>query len=217
MGWAGHIWWLGLASRHRFLLTFLIVDALYSLLDSFIVTVHGWGEPTVAPTHFQMWTTLQPIMWALMLLVVMEVLAHVAGADHLGPLAAIGSVLTGGLMMTVLFAFRQPEKLGNFWVRQELNINAAFAVLVVAIWLYSGSEAEWNSRVTLAVFSTLFASHVGIVAFRDVYGWEAGTAARYEVMPSVHFGLFLLGGACFSRGLRSRRALGRTPRWAAGP
>ena len=203
LGWAIRIWYLHLGRRHPFLVCYLCLSTVNSLVASFIIQVIGQESRAYA----WMWMTMRPVLWLLLLLVLIECFAHSLGLKRIGRNAVLGVVGLSCLLTAVAFIFSNSVYLENFWIRSEQSI---YLILIGVEALLIGltvkdpiRRMERNDMIVYAVFGLLAGAHVGVISLRNISGWIVGKKARYEIMAGLYAGLPMLGAV----GFRGRKAV----------
>jgi len=159
----------------------------------------GWDSPVYA----WMWTTSQPVLWLLLLLILIECHVHTLGLERIGRNATLYLIALSCSIALVAFGFSDSIRPGNFWIRSEQSIYLILcgveAVLIILSLKDPTRRMERNDAIVYAVFGILAAAHVGVIELRNILGWALGRTARYEIMAGLYAGLPILGAVGFRR------------------
>ena len=168
LGWAIRIWYLHLGRRYPFLVCYLCLSAVNSLVASYIIQVIGWDSSAYA----WMWTTMRPVLWLLMLLILFECHAHALGLARIGRNAVFGVSGISCLLTAGAFIRSDSIHLKNFWVRSEQSIYLTLCgVAMLLIFLIAVDPArrlDRNVVIVFAGFGVLAASHIGGIELRNI-------------------------------------------------
>jgi len=197
LGWAVRIWWLRLAHRHPFLVAYLLLSVVNSLAASRIIAIYGQDSTAYA----WMWTTMRPVLWMLLLLVLAESYAHAFGVKRIGLRGSLTVGVLASLAACISFALGDSVRPGNFWIRQEQSVYVWLLLIEVFLVLLARSvgRIERNDAIVFAVLGLLALAHVAVTELRNLSGWATEIKARYEIMAGLYAGLQLLGAVGFRK------------------
>lgn len=205
LGWAIRLWQLGLARSYPFLTTYLVFSAVHSIAS--FLALRAWGLNSLA--FGWLWTTTQPVLWALLFCVVMEgynrMLSPYKGLRRLGELGTYGalgavSVVVLGMIMLDPSGDGTPALWLRFWMHQQRSVFLALAVvcaLLVFVAAYCRLTLSRNVLVLFSVFGLIFVTQAVLATFRNHFGPAFGEM-KDLLSGSLYIAFVLVGIFGFS-------------------